>query len=219
MVQLLTAASTQRPANQLTLPFVHLNLRFNPFGELPLKYRAQLAVIDTAPLLEHLARPRAVLQLIGEKGHGKTTHLLALKDCFSAAGYVHFPEGKRPPVPEGNPLILDEAQRIPWWQRRQLFQRPVPLILGTHRDFTRQLQRMGRDVKTVQAGDKTDRQQLDKLVRQRIEFARRDPGPVPTVPLATIDQLLDQHGDDIRAIEGHLYDLFQHLERPCHVEM
>ena len=146
MAQLLTTVSTEPSVSQLTPPFVHLNLRFNPFGELPLKYRAELAVIEMTPLLEHLERPRAVLQLIGEKGHGKTTHLLALKECFPGAGYVHFPEQERPPVPEGNPLILDEAQRIPWWQRRQLFQRPVPLILGTHRDFTRQLQRLGRTV-------------------------------------------------------------------------
>ena len=219
MTQLLTTDSTERSVSQLTLPFVHLNLRFNPFGELPLKHRAELAVIEMAPLLEHLSQPQAVLQLIGDKGRGKTTHLLALKECFPGAGYVHFPEDERPPVPDGDPLILDEAQRIPWWQRRQLFQRPVPLILGTHRDFTRQLQRVGRDVKTVMAGDKTDRQRLNKILCQRIEFARRDPGPLPTVPLATIDKLLDQHGDDIRAIEGHLYDLFQHLERPCHVEM
>ena len=219
MAQLLTTVSTEPSVSHLTPPFVHLNLRFNPFGELPLKYRAELAVIEMTPLLEHLERPRAVLQLIGEKGHGKTTHLLALKECFPGAGYVHFPEQERPPVPEGNPLILDEAQRIPWWQRRQLFQRPVPLILGTHRDFTRQLQRLGRTVKTVPAGEKTNRQQLEKILHRRIEFARRDPGPVPSIPLTTIDKLLDQHGDDIRAIEGHLYDLFQDLEKPSHVEM
>ena len=219
MTQLLTTISTDRSPSRPTLPFVHLNLRFNPFGELPLKYRAELAVIDLPPLLNHLERPRAVLQLIGDKGRGKTTHLLRLKACFPGAGYVHFPEDERPPVPDGNPLILDEAQRIPWWQRRQLFQRPVPLILGTHRDFTRQLRRMGRDVKTIMAGEKTDRKRLDEIFRQRIEFARRDSGPIPSVPLATIDKLVDRYGDDIRAIEGHLYDLFQHLEGPSHVEM
>ena len=78
---------------------------------------------------------------------------------------------------------------------------------------------MGRDVKTIMAGEKTDRKRLDEIFRQRIEFARRDSGPLPSVPLATIDKLVDRYGDDIRAIEGHLYDLFQHLEGPSHVEM
>ena len=79
--------------------------------------------------------------------------------------------------------------------------------------------RWGREVWTVQAGVKTDRIQLDKIVRKRIEFARRHSGEVPVVTMNTIDKLLDTHGADIRAIERRLYDLFQSLERPCNVEM
>ena len=202
-----------------TLPFLHLNLHFNPFGELPLKHRAELAVLHLQPLLEHLDRPRAVLQLLGDKGNGKTTHLLAIKDCFPGAGYVHFPEGERPPIPVGSPLLLDEAQRIPWWQRRKVFRTPGPLVLGTHRDFTTELQRYRRDVKTVEAGSATDAERLDKIFQRRIEFARRGPGPVPQVPLATTEQLIARYGTDVRSMEGHLYDLFQVLEKPCHVEM
>jgi len=214
----ITTATPSKPGS-LTLPFIHLNLRFNPFGELPLKYRAELAIIDTAPLLDHLARPGAVLQLLGDKGRGKTTHLLTIKSCFPDAAYVHFPEGERPPIPSGSPLLLDEAQRIPWWQRRQLFQFSGPLILGTHRDFTRQLRRLGRDIKTIEAGEGTNAERLDQVFQRRIEFARRAPGPVPTIPMNTIHQLLAQHGDDLRAMEGHLYEQFQSLEKPCHVQM
>ena len=212
-------ATPSEIAGSLTLPFIHLNLRFNPFGELPLKYRAELAVIDTVPLLAHLDRPGAVLQLLGDKGRGKTTHLLTIKSCFPDAAYVHFPEGERPPIPAGSPLLLDEAQRIPWWQRRQLFQFSGPLVLGTHRDFTRQLQRLGRDVKTIEAGEGTNAARLDQVFHRRIEFARRDSGPVPSIPMNTIHQLLAQHGDDLRAMEGHLYERFQELEKPCHVQM
>ncbi|MFP6621593.1 MAG: hypothetical protein VB877_19770 [Pirellulaceae bacterium] len=216
------ATITETPeetGGSLTLPFIHLNLRFNPFGELPLKYRAELAIIDTAPLLAHLDRPGAVLQLLGDKGRGKTTHLLTIKSGFPDAAYVHFPEGERPPIPAGSPLLLDEAQRIPWWQRRQLFQFSGPLVLGTHRDFTRQLQRLGRDVKTIEAGEGTNAARLDQVFHRRIEFARRDPGPVPSIPMNTIHHLLAQHGDDLRAMEGRLYERFQELEKPCHVQM
>ena len=219
MDQPLTTVPTLKSASQLTLPFIHLNLRFNPFGEIPLKYQPELAVIDAAPLIDHLARPRAVLQLIGEKGRGKTTHLLAIKEFYPKAAYVHFPEERRPKIPDGIPLLLDEAQRIPWWQRRQLFQGPTSLVLGTHRDFTRQLQRSGRDVKTVMAGEAINAQRLDKILRRRIEFARRDKGPIPEVPITTIDKLLEKYGDDLRSIENHLYFLFQDLENPCHVKI
>jgi len=204
---------------KLTLPFIHLNLRFNPFGELPLKYRAKLSVIDSACFIDHLDKPRAVLQLLGDKGHGKTTHLLTLKELLPTSGYVHFPEDTRPKIPSGSPLLLDEAQRIPWWVRRRVFKGMKPLVLGTHRDFSRELTKWGREVWTVQAGIKTDRIQLDKIVRKRIEFARRQAGEVPVVTMNTIDKLLDKYGADIRAIERRLYDLFQLLEGPCNVEM
>lgn len=204
---------------ELTLPFLHLNLRFNPFGELPLKHRAKLSVIDSAPFIAHLGKPRAVLQFLGDKGHGKTTHLLTLKELLPTSGYVHFPEDTRPKIPTGSPLLLDEAQRIPWWVRRRVFKGTKPLVLGTHQDFSSELTRWGREVWTVQAGVNTDRIQLDKIVRKRIEFARRHAGEVPVVTMNTIDKLLDTHGADIRAIERRLYDLFQSLERPCNVEM
>lgn len=204
---------------ELTLPFLHLNLRFNPFGELPLEYRAKLSVIDSAPFIAHLAKPRAVLQFLGEKGHGKTTHLLTLKEHLPTSGYVHFPEDTRPPIPHGNPLMLDEAQRIPWWIRRRVFKGEKPLVLGTHQDFSSELTKWGREVWTVQAGLKTSQIQLDKIIRKRIEFARRHSGEVPVVTMNTIDKLFDKYGSDIRAIEWHLYDLFQSLERPSNVEM
>ena len=204
---------------ELTLPFIHLNLRFNPFGELPLKYRAKLSVIDSAPFIAHLGKPRAVLQFLGDKGHGKTTHLLTLRNLLPGSGYVHFPEDIRPKIPSGSPLLLDEAQRISWWVRRRVFKGTQSLVLGTHRDFSDELTKCGRKVWTIQAGIKTDRIQLDKIVRKRIEFARRQAGEVPVVPMNTIDKLLYKFGADIRAIEGCLYDLLQSLEGPCNVEM
>lgn len=108
---------------------------------------------------------------------------------------------------------------FPWWLRRRIFKGAKPLVLGTHRDFSRQLAQCGRDVWTLQAGLKTNRKQLDEIIRKRIEFARRETGTVPVVPMTSIDKLLIQHGCDIRAIEGHLYDLFQSLESPSNVEM
>ena len=184
---------------ELTLPFIHLNLRFNPFGELPLKYRAKLSVIDSDPFIAHLGKPRG-FTVLGDKGHGKTTHLLTLRNLLPGSGYVHFPEDIRPKIPSGSPLLLDEAQRISWWARRRLFKGTQPLVLGTHRDFSDELTKCGRKVWTIQAGIKTDRIQLDKIVRKRIEFARREAGEVPVVPMNTIGKLLYKYGADIRAI-------------------
>ena len=76
-----------------SLPFAHLNLRRNPFGEFSVEERAQLAVVDLEPAIAHLSSDvangrGAVVQVLGEKGFGKTTHLLALYSRHPGASYV-----------------------------------------------------------------------------------------------------------------------------------
>jgi len=194
------------------LPFAHLNLRRNPFGELPLETRPALAVLDPEPLLAHLAPERAVLQFLGDKGRGKTTHLLALR-AVRPAPYLHLPEdGPLPPVPTELPLLyLDESQRLTWRLRRKLFRGPGRLVLGTHEDHTRALRRAGRPVTTVEAGAGLDLPRLEQIVRKRIEAARRDAGPLPWVPEEGLRWLLARFGDDVRGMEHHLYRRFQVL--------
>ena len=81
------------------LPFSHLNLRRNPFGELTAAERTRLAIVEFDAALQHLKSPRSVVQVVGEKGYGKTTHLLALAAQFSEHAYVHIPEGQRATIP------------------------------------------------------------------------------------------------------------------------
>ena len=115
----------------MQLAFLHLNLKRNPFGEITEDERARLAVVDIDRILAALQNPHCAVQFLGEKGYGKTTHLIALRSRLSGAGYVHIPEGETRPLPEGNPIMIDEAQRLTWWQQKTLFRKKVPLVLGT----------------------------------------------------------------------------------------
>ncbi|RMG08495.1 MAG: hypothetical protein D6731_21835 [Planctomycetota bacterium] len=218
----------QRPADPrrleanracLALPFAHLNLRYNPFGELPLELRPSLAVLDPEPFLARLAPLRAALQFLGEKGRGKTTHLLALRSARPGV-YVHLPEdGPLPAVPLDAPLLyLDESQRLPWRLRRALFAGPSRLVLGTHRDHRRALRWAGRPVVTVKVGDALDETRLREILERRIEAARRGPGPVPRLTKRAIERLLARFGDDLRGIEHFLYERFQALDAPGDVD-
>jgi hypothetical protein len=204
----------------MSLPFAHLNLRYNPFGELPLDRRPGLAILDPSPLLARLEAPRATLQFLGEKGRGKTTHLLTLA-ALRPGPYVHLPEdGPLPDVPLGEPLLyLDESQRLGWRARRALFKGPSRLVLGTHEDHSRQLRRAEREVTTVHVADQLTPERLGEIVERRVEAARRGPGQVPRVPLAGLGALLARFGDDLRGIEHHLYERFQALEEPCDVQV
>ncbi len=117
------------------LSFAHLNLRRNPFGEPDRRERASLAEVDIGLLAESLRKPGFVVQLIGEHGVGKTTHLLALHRHFPHAPYVRFRlEEKVGRIPRGHPLFLDETELISPLYRRLLFRRKVSFAIASHMD-------------------------------------------------------------------------------------
>ncbi|MCA9246915.1 MAG: hypothetical protein KDA42_07355 [Planctomycetales bacterium] len=194
------------------LPFAHLNLRRNPFGETDLVDRLDFAVVDVAHHIERLRRPGAAVLFLGEKGHGKTTHLIAIQAAFPNSIYVHVGEGERPRFAESMPLFIDELQRVPERERRRLFRRNVSFALASHEDVTDELTRAGIEVQTVHVGGALTRGALATILERRIAWARRGAGPLPGVGRATIRKLLARHGADLRAIEQQLYDCFQQLE-------
>lgn len=208
------------PQHAIALPFAHLNLRFNPFGERPLDERAKLAVVDIdrwVPLLDPARGERVAVQFMGDKGRGKTTHMLALLDRVRRdqpggdAAYLHVGEGERPPMPGGSPVFVDEIQRVPRWRRWKLFRRGVPLVIGTHLDVARELRRAGYVVHSIHPAEAMTAERLAAIVERRIEHARRGPGPLPGVSAGTVSALLDRFGDDVRAIEHRLYETYQGL--------
>ncbi|MCH2203329.1 MAG: hypothetical protein MK102_15275 [Fuerstiella sp.] len=194
------------------LPFSHLNLRRNPFGELTTEEWTALADVDVVPLLQLLSVPRSVIQFIGGKGYGKTTHLLAIRSQFESASYVHIPEGESRSIPAGWPVLIDEAQRLTRWQRIRIFRPLVPLVLATHSDFSRALRGAGREVTTIEVEDRTNSERLHRILNARIDAARRSPGETPTVSHATAQKLLNEFGPDIRRILHVLYGRIQRLD-------
>ena len=185
---------------QLQLAFARLNLRWNPFGEASVEENAELAVVQVDQYVERLKRPGFVLQFMGDCGRGKTTHLLALLAYFPQAPYFHFAEGAPiPEIPEAPLLFLDETQRLPRSLRKQVFFRPASFVIGTHLDHSGELKKAGKEFRAVYLKGLAA-EQLDRIIRRRIEWARRNPGPVPEVTIPEIQGLLRNYGDDVSAI-------------------
>ena len=176
-----------------------------------------MAVVDVRTIATELTNPNYAVQFVGEKGYGKTTHLLKLRDLFPSAGYVHIPEGETRPVPEGVPIMIDEAQRLTWWQRKRLFPRKVALVMGTHTDYESALKRSGREVRTVHVGQFSSTERIEQLLNTRIEYVRRSHGPVPIVTARTVRQLQEKHGCNIRSMLYDLYKELQNLNEICRI--
>ena len=197
---------------KLGLAFAHLNLRWNPFGEASAEDIAQLAIVQVEQYVERLKRPGFALQFMGDPGRGKTTHMLALRGFFPQAPYFHFAEGAAiPEIPEAPLLFLDETQRLPRSLRSRIFSWQASFVIGTHYDHSRELKKAGKEctvvlIKGITAG------QLDAIIRRRIEWARRGPGPVPAVTHAEIARFIQDYKDDLSAIFSQLYEKFQAME-------
>lgn len=194
------------------LAFAYLNLRYNPFGELPREQRADVAVV--APLVLGV---RGIVQVLGKSGRGKSTHLLAWRSRIQGASYEYLPEGQdflsAKELPDT--FLVDEAQRLRRDELDRLFRHVPRLVLGTHEDLSA---RTSRDVTTVVL-EGMNAERLGEILQRRIDAARRGPGSIPRLRRETLEQLVSRYEDDVRAIEGHLYDVFQRLEGPSDVEV
>ncbi|MFO1001948.1 MAG: hypothetical protein U0936_16555 [Planctomycetaceae bacterium] len=199
-----------------SVPFDHLNLRRNPFGEFSVEERTELAIVELETALDHLksfsTKLPPALQVIGEKGFGKTTHLLAIAKYFPDAVHLYIPEGEHPKIPDvGEPLLIDEAQRLTLWQRLWLFRSRRTLVLGTHRDFTQHLKWAGRSVLTLEAARHTTPERIEQILNDRIKSVRRNSKPIPVITRATVEKLFALYGNDLRSMQHELYDVIQNL--------
>lgn len=206
----------QMPATDYNLPFAHLNLRRNPFGSAEIEDRPSWAVVEVDDIPTRLQQPGFVVQIIGERGHGKTTHLMAIRAAIQRdVPYFHLREGEPIPVLPDVPLLfVDETQRMTPKQRSWLFQKHRSSAIGTHEDHSEELRKADVDFVTIPAVG-LSAEQLHKAANLRIETARRNSGPVPTLSRQTAQRLVDEFGGDVRTIESKLYDLIQQLEGPA----
>ena len=192
-------------------PFAWCNLRRNPFGELTREERAELAVVDVQGIADQVRGDWNAVQFIGDCGRGKTTRLLSLAQMLPDSSYVYLPEdGPCPSIGVGRPTLVDEAQRLPRRVRKRIFAAGLPLVLATHRDFSRPLRRAGYGVTTQHIGGHNTPELIARLLNRRIEASRRD--TLRTAPRVSSDDahwLHAKFGSDIRAIESYLYDIVQ----------
>lgn len=202
------------------LPLANLNLRVNPFGECTVEDRVALAAVDCDQWITWLSADQHALQFVGDCGRGKSTHLLALSKHFSSSCYFYLPpRGRCPTIPQGRPLLIDEAQRLPVWKRLRILRRRGPLVFGTHRDLSGPLSRAGYAVRTVDLNMASEPSRYVEILNRRIEFARLRPGPIPRITTDDAVVLSKRFGSNIRGAEHYLYQQVQKQAGAPHGEV
>lgn len=204
-----------RKSDTVRQGYLHLNLRFNPFGRLTPREEATVALpaVNAGAYAARLRRPGTAIQFLGPSGRGKTTHLMALHRYFPDAPYIYIARGAPvPPIPDAPILFLDEMQRVPRRRRRAILAQGASYVVGSHADHRREFANAQLDFATVRLCAVGPRR-LQAILNRRIAFARRDPQrPVPAVTITAAQMLLDRCGADQWAMNNVLYDTFETLD-------
>lgn len=212
-------------------PFERFDLAGNPFRALTEDEWAALTWLHPV-ILSALEQPLPILQIRGESGRGKSSTLLAVKRELLARGrdphYLYLPPGvyrlKRDQQ-LGDPLLLDEIERLPIRVRRRVFQRTLQsegrlpgLVFSSHEDLTQEIERIQPAAVISVKLPPVTRQQLMDLLHHRIRAASPS-GDLP-IWFATdaVSLLIELYGDDLRRIERMVYEVFQRLEEPGEIK-
>ena len=202
-------------------PFHSLQLHSNPFRALTDEEWMRVAVLrdDVRMIVD---QPQSV-QILGAMGSGKTTTLLGLVAVLRERGfrvaYEYVPHGQRHFTTDTTHLavfLLDEVQRLGWWERRRLLrlgQHGVRLIMGSHADLMGPCTRAHVPLTTISL-DQINHTQLATILHRRIAWAAVDQPPNIIFAPDAIDFLWSMFGVQLRAMEHFLYDVFQRLEQP-----
>ncbi|RMG89513.1 MAG: ATP-binding protein [Chloroflexi bacterium] len=166
-------------------PFFHfhkLGYRRNPFGALTDEEWPEVAVLprEVEQILPHVIH----LQILGPAGVGKSTILRRLAHQFSQANlravYEYLPEGQHKfftRLANLDIFLLDEAQRLSWWQRHLLLNtttqdkfKDLRLILSSHKDLTSLFQRRHLPLVTVRLDRCVNAEYYERLITRRLAY-------------------------------------------------
>lgn len=199
-------------------PFHALGFRCNPFRALTDEEWVEMAVISPQ-VQQTLNHSYTNLQILGEKGYGKTTLLLYLaagkRKLGRLVAYEYIPEDGgafQTPLQNLDYFFLDEAQRLAKKERRRLFEhmQGPGLIVASHENLAPLFAENKRPLTTIQLQD-TGPDHLKAVLNKRLNyFSLENAAPTP-LPQQTINQLWQKFGRNIRAAEHHLYEHYQNL--------
>jgi hypothetical protein len=198
-------------------PLRKLGLVKNPFGALTTE--EWVAVTVPPPIiLEVLKTGFEHLQIIGDRGRGKSTTLHWLCHYFQiqeqSVAYERLPRwhfNYQSDLSSLDCFALDEAQRLFILKQRRLFHEAQGkrLLIGTHISWERAFRRYGWQVTTVYIAHQTTREHIQHILDKRLIVFSTDTGVQVYFDDSAVDYLWDKWEDNLRGMEYFLYHALQ----------
>jgi len=186
---------------------------YNPFGGISDTELNNIILpkFDLGQIADQLRNDKQpILQFVGKKGRGKTTHLRMLSHLLKEADL--FLLNSTSTIQEINQsaksiLLIDSIHHIPLSQRIQLFKRPKAILITAHWSKRLEFLLAGRPHKTYYFKG-IDTEKLNTILENRIALAIDADDSFSLNP-ECLQQLIRKHGDHYRGILNDLYNQFQ----------
>lgn len=207
-------------------PLWNLGYRCNPFRALTREEWYDVARLPE-PLLEILHQLPPLTQILGHKGSGKTSTLIAIERQLSSHGqqtrYEYLPPGSnryRARIQDIEVLLLDEAQRLSQGSLKKLLAligrsdaAQPRIILSSHVNLAIIAREYGVRAETIDLKNHTD-SFAERLVEDRLRYFQL-PGQqgVRLTPDA-LSLVITHCGTDFRRLEQLLYEAYQTWKQP-----
>lgn len=157
-----------------------------------------------------------IIELVGKKGRGKTTHLRYLHQQLSSKYPLFLLNSNslfENIIEHPSQIVLvDSIHYLSIFQRQKLYKNKRLVIFTTHHTKKWECKLAGRKIESIHFRG-LDEFLLEKIIIRRLKMAMLEDKPEPVLNRPVLLQLLKKYRDDYRAIMNFLYDEFQTSER------
>ncbi len=190
------------------------SFRFNPFGGLTDQEIGQSIVpracCDAICDWIESGAP-GVVELVGPKGRGKTTHLVYLQALYPKHPIFFLSAGPPPEIeaiPAGSLVFIDSIHHLPLGARIRLYRR-YRIVLTTHLRRAWEYRLAGVSYRSFSFRGLGE-DDLVRIIERRVALAlNMSAQDVPALNRNYLRTLLRRYGDDHRGILNQLFDEFQ----------
>jgi len=191
--------------------------KYNPFAGIDKEDIKHVIILrfDVRLIVEKIrSEEKLLIELVGKKGRGKTTHLTYLQQHTSEFP-IYFLNARNNYYQEilndmSDVVFIDSIHHLYLFQRINVFRVKRIVIFTTH--YSRKHEYMMLNKASLKIKFKgIDKETLKQLVIKRLQQASKDT-MTTTVNDAELERLILEYKDDYRAIVNHLYDKFQRYE-------
>jgi len=196
------------------LTFNKNNYNFNPFAGEETKAILQLInpIITYKEVLAYIDKtPNAAIELCGEKGLGKTTHLHYLHQKIEGSLLADLDDTSLEDVLNSKTkiILVDSINLFDFYTVFKLFRTNKTIIYTTHksREFTAFI--TGKKLKTINFKPITA-QILQTIITNRLLLAQKSKEKVvDLVSTKSCDALIQEYGTNHRTLINKLYEIYQ----------